>query len=223
MKKLIGLLIVAALCVPIPGDAFQSDVTCNQEPALTGDVTTLATSCTTSLVAGSASNLNSGTLAAARGGAGTINGALKGNGSGVVSQAATSDLSDVTTPSTTCGANTPTLAFGGASVGITYSTRTCQYVKVGKHVIVELAITLTSKGSSTGAATLSGFPAAANITTGACAFYSGMSGITGSLTVNGSGTLANLYMPAATVATALIDTNFSNTSLLQCTIPYISS
>ena len=41
-----------------------------------------------------ASDLSAGTLAAARGGAGTINGALKGNGSGVVSQAACADLSD---------------------------------------------------------------------------------------------------------------------------------
>lgn len=43
---------------------------------------------------GSASDLSSGTLAATRGGAGTISGALKGNGSGVVSQAACADLSD---------------------------------------------------------------------------------------------------------------------------------
>lgn len=41
-----------------------------------------------------ASNISSGTLAAARGGAGTISGALKGNGSGVVSQAACADLSN---------------------------------------------------------------------------------------------------------------------------------
>lgn len=44
-----------------------------------------------------ASQLTTGTLAAARGGAGTINGALKGNGSGVVSQAACADLSNGTT------------------------------------------------------------------------------------------------------------------------------
>ena len=37
---------------------------------------------------GSASDLSAGTLAAARGGAGTITGALKGNGAGVVTQAA---------------------------------------------------------------------------------------------------------------------------------------
>lgn len=40
------------------------------------------------------SNITSGTVPAARGGAGTINGALKANGSGVVSQAACADLSN---------------------------------------------------------------------------------------------------------------------------------
>jgi len=41
-----------------------------------------------------ASALTTGTVAAARGGAGTVNGALKGNGSGTVSQAACADLSN---------------------------------------------------------------------------------------------------------------------------------
>lgn len=42
----------------------------------------------------SGSQINSGTVPAAQGGAGTINGALKGNGSGVVSQASCADLSN---------------------------------------------------------------------------------------------------------------------------------
>lgn len=41
-----------------------------------------------------AGNIASGTLAAARGGAGAVNGALKANGSGLVSQAACGDLSN---------------------------------------------------------------------------------------------------------------------------------
>jgi hypothetical protein len=41
-----------------------------------------------------ASALTQGTVAAARGGAGTVNGALKGNGAGAVSQAACADLSN---------------------------------------------------------------------------------------------------------------------------------
>ena len=82
-------------------------------PALTGDVTSSAGSAATTLSHGSASNLDSGTLAAARGGAGTINGALKGNGSGVVSQAACADLSNgatgCSTATGTSGATIPLL------------------------------------------------------------------------------------------------------------------
>jgi hypothetical protein len=82
-------------------------------PALTGDVTSSSGSAATTLAAGSASNLNSGTLAAARGGAGTVNGALKGNGSGVVSQAACADLSNgatgCSTATGTSGATLPLL------------------------------------------------------------------------------------------------------------------
>lgn len=48
----------------------------------------------TNLTALNASNLSSGTVAAARGGAGAITGALKGSGAGVVTQAACADLSN---------------------------------------------------------------------------------------------------------------------------------
>lgn len=74
---------------------------------------------------GSATDLVAGAVAAARGGAGTITGALKGNGAGVVSQAASIDLSDTallarlaspalsgtpTAPTATSGTNTTQIA-----------------------------------------------------------------------------------------------------------------
>lgn len=59
------------------------------------------------------------------------------------------------------GTWTPTLRFGGNSVGMTYSTQTGTYVKVGRHVTIGGNITLSAKGSSTGAATIGGLPFAA--------------------------------------------------------------
>ena len=57
------------------------------------------------------------------------------------------------------GTWTPTVEFGGASVGVTYSaTRQGTYTKVGRAVTIQCQVVLTSKGSSTGAMSVSGLP-----------------------------------------------------------------
>jgi hypothetical protein len=59
---------------------------------------------------------------------------------------------------------TPTLQFGGASVGITYvavTGRTGRYKKIGNVVFFSFEIRLSSKGSSVGAATIAGLPESA--------------------------------------------------------------
>ena len=56
------------------------------------------------------------------------------------------------------GTFTPGVAFGGASVGITYSGRSGIYTKIGRNVYYTFGIALTSKGSSTGTVTITGFP-----------------------------------------------------------------
>lgn len=169
---------------------------------------------------GSASDLTTGTVSSARGGAGAINGALKGNGSGVVSQAAAADLSDYTAP----GSNfTPVLSFGGASTGITYSTQAGSYTKIGKLVAATFRITLTSKGSSTGAAAVAGLPAAYTFASGVCSFYGGMSSATSIQGyVDGGGTF-NFTLPGAAGISAVMDTNFTNNSDLICTVVYPSA
>lgn len=53
---------------------------------------------------------------------------------------------------------TPVLQFGGASVGITYSSQLGVYWKVGKLVFFNVQLILTSKGSSTGNASIASFP-----------------------------------------------------------------
>ena len=45
---------------------------------------------------------------------------------------------------------TPTISFGGASVGVTYSTQEASYQKIGDYVHFNITIVLTNKGSSTG-------------------------------------------------------------------------
>jgi hypothetical protein len=63
------------------------------------------------------------------------------------------------------GTFTPTLRFGGNSVGITYSEQSGTYTKIGRHVTISLRIILTNKGSSTGAASIGSLPFnVANIT-----------------------------------------------------------
>jgi len=56
------------------------------------------------------------------------------------------------------GTFTPVLEFGGGSVGITYSTQTGYYTKIGNRVYVDIYIIITSKGSSTGDAIITGLP-----------------------------------------------------------------
>jgi hypothetical protein len=69
------------------------------------------------------------------------------------------------------GTWTPALTFGGGSTGITYSVQLGRYTKIGRIVHVQFRITLSAKGSSTGAAVLNGLPfTVVNSTAGAAPF-----------------------------------------------------
>jgi hypothetical protein len=56
------------------------------------------------------------------------------------------------------GTWTPSVAFGGASVGLTYGRRGGTYTKIGRQVTVCGDLILSAKGSSTGNATIAGLP-----------------------------------------------------------------
>lgn len=110
----------------------------------------------------------------------------------------------------------PVLSFGGASVGITYGTQSGAYYRIGNLVLFTVHIVLTSKGSSTGSAAITGLPVAAS------------GGWIVNYTVSGGGTLKNVPQANLNAGTsgastiylasvdgtggfsALADTNFSN-------------
>ena len=56
------------------------------------------------------------------------------------------------------GTWTPVIAFGGASVGITYTTQEGTYTRLGNRVLFQGRIVLSSLGSSTGTVTITGLP-----------------------------------------------------------------
>lgn len=92
-------------------------------------------------------------------GAAVFNNAVSGvttlNASGLITASSGitfggSTLSTYTAPTSF----TPTLKFGGNSTGITYGTQSGKYWRIGNQVFYSFRIILTSKGSSTGAASV---------------------------------------------------------------------
>lgn len=61
-------------------------------------------------------------------------------------------------PNLTTGTFTPALEFGGESTGITYDSQTGSYIRVGTGVNFNIFIDLSSKGTATGDATITGMP-----------------------------------------------------------------
>lgn len=78
---------------------------------------------------------------------------------------------------------TPVLTFGGGSTGITYTTQLGRYTRIGNVVYYSINIVLSSKGSSTGTATIS-LPIANGGGTLANAACSAFSGVTLDATYN---------------------------------------
>jgi hypothetical protein len=56
------------------------------------------------------------------------------------------------------GTFNPVVAFGGSSVGVTYTSRVGNYTRIGNRMIFDIQIQLLSKGGLTGDMTISGFP-----------------------------------------------------------------
>lgn len=115
---------------------------------------------------------------------------------------------------------TPVLAFGGASVGITYAVQAGSFVKTAQMCVATFRITLTNKGSSTGIATVTGVLFGTPTTaSGDIGYYTGMISATGLTGYLGGGTW-NFTIPGATGIVAATDANFTNSSDIIVTLTY---
>lgn len=122
------------------------------------------------------------------------------------------------------GSWTPSLSFGGSASGVTYSVQTGRYTKIGRLVTVEVRITLTSNGTGTGGATITGCPF-----TEAVANVSGVVDPTGSfsgLTAGGSvfalisaGTIY-IMQQTTTTRTQLTETNITDTASFSFSLTF---
>lgn len=121
---------------------------------------------------------------------------------------------------------TPTLSFGGASVGITYSVQSGKYSRIGNIVIFTLQVNLSSKGSSTGVAAIGGLPINCTPQTAISIFGTNLAvGTTTSLQaiIGAGGTSILLYKYAAGSATQLANTDFGGSDALNISGAYLAT
>jgi hypothetical protein len=122
------------------------------------------------------------------------------------------------------------IAFGGASVGVTYDTGGGKYTKIGRQVTVTGRLRLTSKGTSTGAASITGLPFTignsisniSGVSFGTISAVSFADFITGRALLNTT-TIDLLETTNAGVNSTLNDANFANNSLLDFSVTYFTS
>ena len=125
------------------------------------------------------------------------------------------------------GTWTPALTFGSANVGITYGAATLgRYTKVGNLVTLSGMLTLTSKGSSTGAAQIVGLPFTSlnDSIYSSCAvgYAAGFTGVTAAvlgLVLPNSAKLS-LYQANNGGAAGLTNTQLTNTTAVYFTASY---
>jgi hypothetical protein len=117
------------------------------------------------------------------------------------------------------GSWTPGIRFGGNTTGITYSARSGLYTKIGNMVYATFNIDLSSKGSATGSAQLTGLPFASNGTTrggGAVTYYHSTPALANCggllLLIEAADTNVTLrfYNSSTGLSTDLTNSNFNN-------------
>jgi hypothetical protein len=148
------------------------------------------------------------------------------SGSGISFPATASASSDANTlDDYEEGTFTPAIDFGGASVAITYSDQLGFYTKIGNLVTCQIRIVLSSKGTSSGDATITGLP----FTAASGGAYSGVAGRISSMTfadtyggfVNiGTSFIILEEVTNAGVASSLTNSDFTNGTNIILTTSY---
>lgn len=120
------------------------------------------------------------------------------------------------------GTFTPGLSFGGGSTGITYSAVQGTYTRIGNLCYVQGFVNLSSKGSSTGTAALTGLPFTVNASLNPVGQFGPTqngptpdSGYVSIITQFLAGTTTATFIETATAdgdSQNMTDTNFTNTS-----------
>jgi len=115
------------------------------------------------------------------------------------------------------GTWSPTLLFGGAAVGQTYTTRQAKYTRIGNKLTLDCFMVVSAKGSSTGTAAIGGLPFTLGSTPAAWLINSdGGVTVTGQLLALNSGgsTTLRLYgQDNGTTSAQLTDAEFSTPTL----------
>lgn len=118
------------------------------------------------------------------------------------------------------GTFTPVLKFGGATTGITYGTQTGRYTRIGRMVHISVSIVLSSKGSASGVATITGLPFTPHATQQLIpSHYSGMTGLAApALTATHTASATLLIQTAALASgnqSSADETSFTNSSAIS--------
>jgi hypothetical protein len=118
---------------------------------------------------------------------------------------------------------TPTLEFGGGSTGIVYVAQQGRYTKVGNRVYVDIRVKLSSKGTSTGSAVITGLPFQSyNDGLYRCFGYY-TENITYTKTVSGFNTPSTSNITLRVDDATVTDAAFSDTSVILITGAYRSA
>jgi hypothetical protein len=106
----------------------------------------------------------------------------------------------------------PGLAFGGASAGIVYDLQEGHYTRIRRQVFLEGHLRITSKGSSTGAPSITGLPCGGAVTTASgmsVSYYAGVASVPMLLGYPG-GTVITMLAAGSSGVSALTQANFTN-------------